>query len=476
MRRFTAIAATLFAAACAAEPPTAPATLTAPLKHAGDQQSGTPGYVLAESLAVRVTDGNGEPVAGVGVTWETQPTHGSLTPGSPVTNADGIARAAWRLPNGEGTHWASARVGTLPAANFSSSSSSAVLTAVGGNADGLCGLLSDGTIRCWLPPAREAFARSEAVPTNDRFVTLGHAGNTWCAVGSTGRIACFTRDDLYRTGTFAPTLAVPTLLTSFGPRLVSLAGASAGSGAPVFCGLTSDYEAWCWGSNEFGQLGNGTRGTDAELPERVGDHHFIDIDLSATSACAITMAGVPYCWGSNGSSLIGSSNAPGEALTPTQVVTPYRFFTLALSSQGTACGIRSSGQVVCWGHAARDALGRPGVVADDPRPTPVLSDNVFVSIARNGVGFSTVSYDRELVVWGALPNASSADGPGFGIPTRVFFDERFTAMLQGGTEGYACMKSLFGGARCVDLYVLGPAALREANTPARPAQFGVPTR
>ena len=180
--------------------------------------------------------------------------------------------------------------------------------------------------------------------------------------------------------------------------------------------------------------------------------------------------------GQQRTSLIGGPAAPVDALVPTAIVTPHRFFDLALTETGTACGIRNSGQVVCWGRAARDALGRPGVTLDDPEPKPVVSDNIFVSIERNGSGFTTASIDRELVVWGALPNATSAEGLGYSTPTRVPFDERFIGVLGGGTRGYACMKSLFGGARCIDLRVLASAAVRQAVPASHPAQFGVPLR
>ncbi len=294
-------------AGCAAEPATAPALTTPPTAERGNNQAGTPGYLLADSLEIRVVDANGEPVRGVAVTWETQPTNGVVTPGSPITNADGIARAAWRMPSGEGTHWASARVGSQPAARFAAHVTSLELGSVGGTADALCGVTLLGAVRCWRPPTRDSIPVSGVVAIPERTVTLAFARDKWCAVSVTGRITCFTTGDLYRTGAFAPNMAVASLLTSFGPPLVSLTAATDDEAVPVFCGLTSGGEAWCWGNNAHGQMGNGTKGGEVELPVRVNfSDTFRAIDVSGKSVCGITISGEPWCWGSNATALIGS--------------------------------------------------------------------------------------------------------------------------------------------------------------------------
>ncbi|MEO5826979.1 MAG: hypothetical protein ABIR59_13920 [Gemmatimonadales bacterium] len=473
MRRIVVVA---LLAGCAAEPASAPAVVTPPTAERGGNQAGTPGYLLADSLEIRVVDANGESVRGVAVTWETQPTNGVVSPGSPVTNANGVARAAWRMPAGEGTHWASARVGSQPAARFAAHASSAELSSVGGTADALCGVTLLGAIRCWRPPTRDSIPMSGVVATTDRTVALAFARDKWCAVSVTGRITCFTIADLYRTGRFVPAQAFASLLTSFGPQLVSLAAAADGESPPVFCGLTSGGEAWCWGNNAHGQMGDGTIGGVVELPVKVTMlDTFRELDVSEQSACGITVSGAPWCWGSNATALIGPKGGLVGSPIPRAVATADRYFTMALTLGGTACGLRgTTGQAACWGRSTRDALGRPGVTADDPSPRAITSDNVLVSIARNGAGFSAVSIDRELVIWGPVPNGVSTEGPGYVTATRIPFDERFTGMLRGGTNGYSCMRSLFGGARCVDVYVLGPAAARERASIARPAQFGVP--
>ncbi|MEW5927370.1 MAG: Ig-like domain-containing protein, partial [Gemmatimonadota bacterium] len=67
----------------------------------GDDQDGTAGAQLARPIGLRLTDGDGRPVAGATVSWQVQG-GGQLVPGSQATGADGIVRGQWRLGGGSG--------------------------------------------------------------------------------------------------------------------------------------------------------------------------------------------------------------------------------------------------------------------------------------------------------------------------------------------------------------------------------------
>ncbi|HEX6370698.1 MAG TPA: Ig-like domain-containing protein [Longimicrobium sp.] len=75
------------------------------------ERAGTTGRLLADSLAVRVTDRHGTGVAGVSVAFATA--GGELTPATVVTGADGTAKAAWRLGPTPGEQTATATVAGL---------------------------------------------------------------------------------------------------------------------------------------------------------------------------------------------------------------------------------------------------------------------------------------------------------------------------------------------------------------------------
>lgn len=98
----------LFATACGGSgatstppPPPPPSAAMAKASQSGDNQSGPIGTVLPNPLRVILTQG-ATPVAGRTVTWQSQ-AGAQLSPGSGVTDADGIAITAITLPQVGGT-------------------------------------------------------------------------------------------------------------------------------------------------------------------------------------------------------------------------------------------------------------------------------------------------------------------------------------------------------------------------------------
>jgi len=122
------------------EPAGPPAQL---LMTSGNLQSATLGGVLPDSLAVRVTDAGGKPVAGVAVSWEVTSGGGSLSASSTVTGASGHAMVRWTLGVSEGGHGVTARVSGLPEAAFTATAAASGAGVLGA-AGGVLGL-ADGT-------------------------------------------------------------------------------------------------------------------------------------------------------------------------------------------------------------------------------------------------------------------------------------------------------------------------------------------
>ncbi|HYH79903.1 MAG TPA: hypothetical protein VEX86_08895 [Longimicrobium sp.] len=75
------------------------------------------------------------------------------------------------------------------------------------------------------------------------------------------------------------------------------------------CALASGGQAWCWGKNADGQVGDSTTATRAApvaVPQPTGVA-FATIRAGGDHTCAATSGGQAYCWGANGQGQLGDS-------------------------------------------------------------------------------------------------------------------------------------------------------------------------
>jgi alpha-tubulin suppressor-like RCC1 family protein len=72
------------------------------------------------------------------------------------------------------------------------------------------------------------------------------------------------------------------------------------------CGVTTAGAAYCWGLNNFGQLGDNST-TNRTSPVAVtGGLSFAAVSAGGQHTCGVTTAGTAYCWGSNSSGQLGN--------------------------------------------------------------------------------------------------------------------------------------------------------------------------
>lgn len=116
------------------------------------------------------------------------------------------------------------------------------------------------------------------------------------------------------------------------PVLGGLKFRGVGTGSAHSCGVTINRQAWCWGYNYDGGLGDGTDAQGGEpfvqfrlLPVRVVLSELRWDALLPASAgnytCGIIVEGRVYCWGSNifgnlGDGTRQSRNTPGHVVVP----------------------------------------------------------------------------------------------------------------------------------------------------------------
>jgi serine/threonine-protein kinase len=126
----------------------------------------------------------------------------------------------------------------------------------------------------------------------------------------------------------------------------------------VTCGLERDSGvAYCWGPNDYGQVGDGTTARRLEPTRVAGGLRFSSIDAGDGMVCAVEAAsGEGYCWGHNLDGSLGDGTTASRS-TPT-LVGGGRLRFLRISAGGAgggyeACGIAApTGRAFCWGHGA----------------------------------------------------------------------------------------------------------------------------
>ncbi len=85
------------------------------------------------------------------------------------------------------------------------------------------------------------------------------------------------------------------------------------------CALLTDDTLWCWGWNQFGQLGDGT-GLDSTTPVQVAmlEDQVVSVSAGAWFTCAVKRDGSLWCWGRNDRGQLGDGTLT-DRLAPVSV-------------------------------------------------------------------------------------------------------------------------------------------------------------
>jgi len=170
-----------------------------------------------------------------------------------------------------------------------------------------------------------------------------------------------------KTGTAEVTVAPPFVVSSFS------------MGPYHACGLAADGQAFCWGSNFYGQLGDGTT-TDRSVPVSVnGSLKFTSLAVGDLYTCGLVVGGAAYCWGDGSRGQLGNGSTSGQLL-PVAVTGGLTFSSLATRGF-SVCGLTPAGKAYCWGNNFDNLLGTGSPATENPSPAPVLGGLAFAEIS-----------------------------------------------------------------------------------------------
>lgn len=110
------------------------------------------------------------------------------------------------------------------------------------------------------------------------------------------------------------------------------------------CARLVDGSVWCWGTNESGEVGDGSLESTRPVPTRVPGLTASFVAAGWSHSCAIVAEGRVRCWGANGTRAI-ADDARAVVRAPEEVAFPGRAVSLAVG-YGT-CALLEDGAVYC---------------------------------------------------------------------------------------------------------------------------------
>jgi alpha-tubulin suppressor-like RCC1 family protein len=239
--------------------------------------------------------------------------------------------------------------------------------------EGASGKLGNGSFAGSLVPV--------AVSGGLTFAMISAGDVHTCGVTMAGDIYCWGNNAFGQLGlgTQGPPQLAPQFVMG-GFQWVS-------AGAFHTCGVQISGQVYCWGRNQHGQLGDGTQITRSS-PVAVGGGlgtGFRRVDVGGRAgaladpahSCGVKISGDAYCWGANASGQLGNGGSPGFVYVfPSLVMGGYSFRNVS-AGVDHSCGVTHSGAAYCWGSAASGALGNGGGAAPFATPVLVSGGHVF---------------------------------------------------------------------------------------------------
>ncbi len=245
-----------------------------------------------------------------------------------------------------------------------------------------------------------------------------------CALDLAGKAWCFGQDGsgslgLGTFGEFRPTMSSPVIAA---PTFTAIT-----VGLSASCGLSTDRQAWCWGSNFSNGLGHFPRRQDSAVPvlaDTLRTYEFIS--SGSSNVCGLSV-GELYCWGS-------VYREPGAQLTSLQ-------FSYISVGAFDACGVTTDGNAVCWHVSQLNIATGPAA----PRFTRVSTSEDWDA---RGPYVCGIAVDATLYCWGKNTHGQLGDGSteSRDAPAPVSSNHRFTDIKTH--SNYACGLTDAGVALC----------------------------
>ena len=268
------------------------------------------------------------------------------------------------------------------------SSLGTAVMAISGSFRHFCALLNTGAVKCWglniYGELGNGSNRNSSLPVQVDGLTSGvtsiNVGSEHsCAVLVGGSVKCWGYGRLGQLGNGSTgNSSTPVQVAGLTSGVVSVS-----AGTDHSCALKQNGSVVCWGGNRFGQLGDGTQSSNCNfcaVPSPVAVSALTSgvsmISVGDYFSCAVLIGGSVKCWGSEDWGRLGNGVAVGSSPTPEllpDLASGVTSISTAGDSMHTCVGL-TPGAFKCWGrnYAAEAGLGSRSEFLSQPLFVRVL--------------------------------------------------------------------------------------------------------
>lgn len=255
---------------------------------------------------------------------------------------------------------------------------------------------------------RAQAAGEGAVTEGWRQVSVGAAHT--CAISESRRLYCWGSDAAGQLGDGGDNSDQSTPVEVVGGRTD---WGSVSAGGVSTCARTTVGQLFCWGSDFYGQLGNGGDNTDVGEPTEVGGGHRVwkVVSVGMEHTCARSRAGRLFCWGRDGSGQLGDDENLVNQGLPTEVAGGGTDWSQVSAGMFHTCALKTTGHLYCFGADGAGQLGDGDPLVDQHTPVEVSSGATnWVQVATGASHTCALKSVGRLYCWGWDVHGQRGDG------------------------------------------------------------------
>ncbi|MCF7924822.1 MAG: hypothetical protein K9L64_06955, partial [Candidatus Izimaplasma sp.] len=190
--------------------------------------------------------------------------------------------------------------------------------------------------------------------------------------------------------------------------------------------ITSEGRLFTWGSNLYGQLGDGTiasKSTPTDITGQFGlasGENIIQVSLGKYHSLAITSEGRIFTWGLNSIGQLGDGTSSTMSSNPIDITSQFglaqgEIFTYVSLGDYISSAITSEGKLFAWGQNGSGQLG-DGTESSKSVPTDITSQfnlNTEEKIIKSSYGYRhsfAITSEGRFFAWGENSYGQLGDG------------------------------------------------------------------